>query len=321
MTRVVQTVSIFVSLTVLSSSAGAGERRGLDDYSCKQLLADREDVSASSQDRLRTMEYWATGYAAAHQKDVPGANAAAVEVVASVLSQACREDPSQAAVQAIMNAVNKFISAERNSVTKVDDARQALIEQQISQRREPGETFARKKWEQQHEVRPQVEASVAEVAVLDRTFITYPNFDLYGGDSRKVESIGAQACVTTCEEDALCQAYSYDRWTKACYLKSSVAVLNLDPSSTTGIRNGLPPAPHSTSAVRINRLVSKAFTGTSRSIRAAGREACEQNCQQDRRCLGYTFSRNNSGCSVFDAIDTYQPNTSAISGLKTQNPP
>lgn len=267
-----QTVSIFALLAVLSPSAEAEDPMRLDDYTCRQLLADREEVALAAKEKLHMMEYWATGYAAAHQKDVPGADPAAVEVVATVLSEACRENPSITAVQAIISAVNKFITAERKAST-------------------------------------------------DSTFTTYPNFDLYGGDSRKVESIEIKECVATCQEDAACRAYSYDRWTKACYLKSSVAVLNLDPTSTSGIRSGLPPAPRSTSPVRISRLVSKAFNGTSRSIRAASREACEQDCQQDRSCLGYTFSRNNKTCNVFDSIDTYQPNTSAISGLKTQNPP
>lgn len=274
--------SIAVVLASFPGESVAGETIALDSYTCAQFLSDTTEP-ANGTKLLKTlmMISWATGYAAAHQKDTPRADATAVQLIAATLGDACRRAPASLVVRTITEKIAEF-----SKPTAIQPS------------------------------------STQGAGVVDgSTFITYPNFDLYGGDSRKVERIEALACVATCQEDPSCQAYSYDRWTKACYLKSTVVVLNLDPTSTSGVRSGLPPASLSTSPVRINRLVSKAFNGTSRSIRAASREACEQNCQQDRSCLGYTFSRNNKTCNVFDSIDTHQPNTSATSGLKTQNPP
>ena len=58
----------------------------------------------------------------------------------------------------------------------------------------------------------------------------YDNYDLRSGpitsSSKKRIS---KYCATTCRSDAICQAYSFDKWKKQCSLKKTAGCASLDP--------------------------------------------------------------------------------------------
>jgi hypothetical protein len=279
----------------LSPTAGAEQGKGLEDYTCAQLLADHEDPAAGSQSRLRLMEYWATGYAAAHEKDIPGADDAAVAVVASVLEEACRADRSQTAVQAIIKAVGQFARAQTGQEAS------AAVGAKIAPL--------------------QIVKPALEERQMDGTFLVFENHDLHGGDFRTLKNIEGKACSAACRANQQCKAYSFDRWNRWCFLKSNVANLSFEPSSLSGVVKALGRPASSDAVLRIERRPAKAFSGSHfRKNAATTTELCEAACGSDQQCVGFTFSKSTRVCKLFDDIETIVSEGDALSGLKTQSP-
>jgi hypothetical protein len=48
---------------------------------------------------------WATGYAAAHQKDAPRADPKAVQVIAATVGDACRDAPNRQVVEVVVETI------------------------------------------------------------------------------------------------------------------------------------------------------------------------------------------------------------------------
>jgi hypothetical protein len=152
-------------------------------------------------------------------------------------------------------------------------------------------------------------------------FKTIANHDIYGRDYRKIAQASENVCAKTCEQDGKCQAYSYDKWTRSCYLKSSVGAINLEPSSNLGIRAGVETPPLSNVVSRIDPVNSKKISGTVFSERPATSKAgCEASCRDDRKCVGFSFAQRTKACALFATIEAFLRDADATSGVKTQNP-
>ncbi len=161
----------------------------------------------------------------------------------------------------------------------------------------------------------------APAARPDNQFISYDNRDLYGGDFRTLKKVDLLACVKACRSDQKCQGYSFDRWNRWCFLKSSISVLSLEPGSVIGVRKNLGEPSLSSAAIRIDQRVGKKFAGRRYSdTTIASLEFCEEACREDPKCLGYTFSRPTKTCGLFEHIDTFLTDKNATSGTKTQSP-
>jgi hypothetical protein len=157
---------------------------------------------------------------------------------------------------------------------------------------------------------------------IGTSFNFYNQFDMYGGDLQKLENLSLRECVAACQSDDNCPAYSYDRWYKFCYLKSSISALLLDPTSISAARANLKEPPASDLPVRFERANDRALTGSEyRDVKASTRKICENACQEDRRCVGYTFAKNNQTCQLFTHIKGFSSENDSFSGMKTQLPP
>src|SRR5438105_4682751 len=95
-------VLCLVGMALTSSSSPAQPVRDLANYTCSQVLGDREEVASEKRQRLNMMVAWATGYAAAHQKGDVRADATAVEIMRSVLIDSCQSSRDRTAIQAIV---------------------------------------------------------------------------------------------------------------------------------------------------------------------------------------------------------------------------
>lgn len=89
--------------------SNAAEDISLDKYSCAQFMADTRDP-ANGEKLLKSlmMISWGVGYAAAHQKTAPRADATAIRLIAATLGDACRRQPKMNATLAIAEAVQQF---------------------------------------------------------------------------------------------------------------------------------------------------------------------------------------------------------------------
>jgi hypothetical protein len=151
------------------------------------------------------------------------------------------------------------------------------------------------------------------------TYKTLNNRDINGGDYRTVARVDLNTCVTECRANVQCQAFSYDKWNRWCFLKTNLSDLLLDPRSVTGIRQGLSTPRTSSIQARIKPYRNKIFLGDGyKSVAARSYETCERSCQDDLSCVVFTFLKNENRCKFFRLAGEYFPDTKGDSGVKSQ---
>ena len=153
-------------------------------------------------------------------------------------------------------------------------------------------------------------------------FRTSDNQDLDGADLLTVKNVDLDGCTSACSDDQRCQAFSFDKWNRYCFLKSTIAALRLDPRSITGIRRELPTPMTATNSIQMERYRNKSFPGSGYKFVSLARfEACETTCQQEQACIAFTFQKAEQICRLFNSTGEYFGNTQTDSGIKRQPPP
>ncbi|MEA2839097.1 MAG: hypothetical protein QOF41_427 [Methylobacteriaceae bacterium] len=152
-------------------------------------------------------------------------------------------------------------------------------------------------------------------------FATYENHDLFGGDLQRSPSRTLATCSGSCGALRDCLGFSFDRWNRACFLKSRLTAMVLDPTSTAGIRSGTAKPQLSSASPRIVRRSGKVCRGSVfRTMTSAKVEDCERACMEESACIGFTFRTPQNACAVFSSVSELQSQARAISGLKMQRP-
>jgi hypothetical protein len=147
----------------------------------------------------------------------------------------------------------------------------------------------------------------------------YDNRDMDGGDLTTLKNVDLASCISACKSESECQAYSFDKWNRYCFLKSSVGSLRLDPRSTTGIRQGLATPPTAAGPITMVRYRGKLFPGTGyRTLDRAQFDSCESTCKQEQSCVAFTFQKSEQRCQLFNTTGEYFANSQTDSGVKTQ---
>jgi len=120
-------------------------------------------------------------------------------------------------------------------------------------------------------------------------FNSYPNTDMRGGDIGDMPT-DAGGCRAECQRRGDCIAYSFDRRTNHCYLKSSLNLLWVDGWSDTGVRSDQ-SRPGVAQGDHFCKFNNSSPTGVgSRYDQFQSQDSCEQACKSDQSCGGFTFS-------------------------------
>jgi hypothetical protein len=293
------TILSLAAVVTIGSNVLADERLVLDSYTCADFLSDTgKTTNGPRLLRSLMMVSWATGYVAAHQKDNTRADDQAIQLVAETLGDACRRNPTRTAVQAVVDTVKQFTNADTSAEPHLRDP-------------EPAST-----------PNPAAISAPSPTVALRGFFNTYDNFDMKGGELRTLKKIELDKCSAACQSEKSCHAFSFDKWNKWCFLKSTVSSLILEPSTITGVRKNAGGPATSDVAVRMERRPAKSFEGSGlRNVSVGSPESCQQACEHDAKCLGFTFSRADQACKLFENIGTFSPNGNSTSGFKTQYPP
>lgn len=150
-------------------------------------------------------------------------------------------------------------------------------------------------------------------------FASYENQDVVGKELARKQGIGQDACADWCEGEAGCEAFTFDKWNKWCFLKGSVEGLRLEPKAISGVRPYYSEPPRSDRTVDMVRYRDKYFPGSGyETHRASSMENCEQICRDDGHCMGFTYYSDESRCEAFASLGEYTSLTGADSGVKTQ---
>ena len=140
-----------------------------------------------------------------------------------------------------------------------------------------------------------------------RSFKAIPDRAMVGCDMRRLAGTTLADCEAACAGDTKCQAYTYNRWSRACELKHTANDVRLDPSAVTGvpIRNGVPlavkPSVHQTAL----EDMQVRFTGkeiAAQTVEDTG--ACAAMCDPAKGCLGYTYAGETRICRTFSSIES-----------------
>lgn len=156
-------------------------------------------------------------------------------------------------------------------------------------------------------------------------YTTYQNYDMEGGDveyPKPPQLYGEQStCETACNDNSSCVAYSYDKWIKACYLKTSLTELRSDPESVVVVRSNYSRPPDQAGSLDIEAVrfrfndVNTPYSRTN----PGSRKSCSDSCRYGNSCLGYQYEAG--ACSLYSRIDTATKDSNAQSGVKRQIAP
>jgi PAN domain len=150
-------------------------------------------------------------------------------------------------------------------------------------------------------------------------FNTYDNYDMLGGDLRKIQKVEQEACATECRSDNRCVAYSYDKWNKWCFTKDATSDLIFTARSLTALREGGGAPTFSTGDQYFERFRNKGFPKQSQSKQVTDSfEKCEALCGETDWCSAFTYFKSVSECQRYRSTGEYFSNGDADSGAKRQ---
>jgi hypothetical protein len=151
-----------------------------------------------------------------------------------------------------------------------------------------------------------------------RDFVTHANRDMLGGDYDSFRNVSQEECALRCRSDKRCRAYTYNTWENACFVKSSLSALRIEPRGVTGVvasaKVGEEKRPAS-----IQRGRSRLFPGVPyRQVLAPAYEGCAKACLDDSACLGFNYSKTNRSCALMASLDKPVSAKATDFGMKLQ---
>jgi hypothetical protein len=160
--------------------------------------------------------------------------------------------------------------------------------------------------------------SPAEDSNARKTLVSYGGRDMTGGDLRELVDVDVGYCEKQCLGETACQAFSYDRWNKVCFLKNSVGVLRREPRSIAAVRADikpiLDPRPPVFSRMRKRGFVDKPF----RTLAADTIETCISLCAREDDCEAFNYVIDTAACSLLKNPGPYKQNAKTDLGMKIQ---
>lgn len=152
---------------------------------------------------------------------------------------------------------------------------------------------------------------------LPRRFKTFQNTDILGHDIGILRQTSPDDCLSACNANARCAAYSYDKWNKVCFLKDAAPELVVDARAITAVYEGSPAPAMASRPIVMQRFRSRSFPGRGDlQETVAAFDACETRCSQTNSCIAFTFVKSSQQCRMFKVTGEYFPNSDTDSGAK-----
>jgi hypothetical protein len=143
--------------------------------------------------------------------------------------------------------------------------------------------------------------------------------DRRGSDFTNFRARDLAECTSACRNDSRCQAYSFSRPDSMCYLKSAAPGANSSRDHVSGVKV-------TTSGDGIGGGGSAAFDvrdgfdqpgGDYASFATSQSSDCLARCDQNPRCLAFTYNRASGVCYLKNRISSFQPRRDVVSGART----
>ena len=150
-------------------------------------------------------------------------------------------------------------------------------------------------------------------------FNGYDNFDMVGGDLKKIQKVDQNACSSACQTDEQCIGYSYDKWNRWCFTKKEMGAIFYTARSLTAFRAGRTPANMSKGDISFEHFRNKGFpTQGQNREKASTFEVCQEMCAEQDWCAAFTFFKSEKICERFRSTGEYFSKNDSDSGAKKQ---
>ncbi len=148
-------------------------------------------------------------------------------------------------------------------------------------------------------------------------FKLYANRDMYGDDFSTLKKVSFDICREKCKGNTRCRAFSFDKWNRYCFLKSSLSQIRLEPKSITGVLENEDQPLLSTAEKQTFLFKGKKMPGNSfYTTNTDSPEICEIYCMKNDQCIAFSYNRGNNRCRLLDTAEEYFSNSKFDSGVK-----
>jgi hypothetical protein len=147
----------------------------------------------------------------------------------------------------------------------------------------------------------------------------FRNYDFSGNDIGTVNTSTADACAARCTADGSCKAFSYNRWAKKCFLKSSFDGARFEPRSVSGNMVGSYKSgakPDTVQKFRDRKFKDKAV----RTTDAESFDDCLASCLRDSACIAINFHKPKGQCHFFTGVNEYYPDAEYDAAMRWEEP-
>ena len=147
----------------------------------------------------------------------------------------------------------------------------------------------------------------------------FRNYDFSGNDIGTVDTLTADACAARCTAESSCKAFSYNRWAKKCFLKSSFSSARFEPRSVSGDLAGTYKPGEKPDTVQ-NFRGRKFKDKPSRAIASSSFEDCLDACMKDSGCIAINFHKVKGQCQFFMGVNEYFPDSDYDAAMRWEAP-
>ncbi|HEX2644869.1 MAG TPA: PAN/Apple domain-containing protein [Thermoanaerobaculia bacterium] len=143
--------------------------------------------------------------------------------------------------------------------------------------------------------------------------------DRKGNDYDSFRSRSLDDCKQECRRDSRCQAYTFIRSSRECYLKNRINSARDNYDAVTGYKSDSDYG----SGGGLARLTEE--YGVDRkgndydSFRVRNLTECKQECRDASRCQAYTYIQTTRECFLKDRVNSAQGNRDAVTGYKERD--
>lgn len=161
----------------------------------------------------------------------------------------------------------------------------------------------------------------ASIASKPLPFKLFPNTDMAGIPYLTKKEVTRDWCVSACQANDQCLAYTFDKWNGHCSLKSSVGLLHVEAKGDTGVRNQSLVVHNAELPVRFCAYNGYAFQDETRqTYENSSTDSCRKLCNGDKSCIAFTFVGSSNTCRILGTTTKPVRDSAATSGVKAQKP-
>jgi hypothetical protein len=144
--------------------------------------------------------------------------------------------------------------------------------------------------------------------------------DRKGNDYDSFRSRSLDDCKQECRRDRRCQAYTFIRSSRECYLKDRINIARDNRDAVTGYKSagsGDGGYPGGGGLARLTEEYGVDRKGNDYdSFRVRNLTECKQECRDASRCQAYTYIQSTRECFLKDRVNEPRGNRDAVTGYK-----